>query len=703
MALATPETVLGRFPETLQHHEQQTGFLKSGNQFTIKTDTQTSLPAELALKYTFGFFPLQQYLTALPDGQLQSLPFAWDSRNKEHGGQQWFHLYANETVFPGDALHWRSNSHNANHMCIECHTTNFQKNYSSTGDSDSKGRFDSQWQELGVGCESCHGPASNHLAWTSSTDKSQFLNKGWDFTLTSGAPALWQIQTADMKAHRKTPSDNIQVEQCAQCHSRRSRIDANNHAGNYFNTFMPSLLDASLYYPDGQILDEVYEYGSFLQSRMHTAGVTCSNCHNPHNGKVKIEGNGLCLQCHSASHDTPAHTLHPANTPGSACIDCHMPGKTYMQVDNRRDHSFRVPRPDLSTSIGSPNACQQCHQGRGTDWAVQVLSARMGNSTPATNYGIIFNQAQKGEPAAFDGLISLVSDKQQGAMVRATAASLLGRFPTRDPRQSLADALGNSEALIRLGALQASESLPPGERHLLLPLLSDPLKAVRIEAARLVSVIPDIAQQPGYANARSDYIASQELNADRAPGLVSLATLAINEQRWTDAEHFLQKAVRTEPWYVPASINLADFYRVQQREPEAEQVLKQALAVVPGNADLSLSYGLWLVRHQQLAEALNHLQKATQGSKDPYHHYVYALALQQTGNSVAAQQVLDNAVNTLHYSRDVQLARVENAWEQQDVATAKRYLSEWLAHDKQDPAALQWQKTIASIPSGQKQ
>lgn len=689
MAPATPATVLGHFPDTLQHHQQQTQFLAADGRFTVTTDQQTALPAEQALQYTFGIFPLQQYLTALPDGRLQSLPFAWDSRNKEIGGQQWFHLYADENLFPGDALHWRSNSHNANHMCIECHTTNFQKNFSSA-----TGQFASQWLEMGVGCESCHGPASNHLAWTTSPEKPAFINKGWDFNLTSGSPGLWQTQTATTKPQRKTQGDNTQVEQCAQCHSRRSRIDASNHAGSFFNTFTPSLLDASLYYPDGQINDEVYEYASFLQSRMHTAGVTCSNCHNPHSGKVRIEGNGLCLQCHDASHDTPAHTLHQPLTPGSACIDCHMPAKTYMQVDSRRDHSFRIPRPDLSASTGSPDACQQCHQDKSHQWAAQVLSSHTGNTAQAAHYGTVFHAAQNGVPAAFDKLAELVKDPQQAVMVRATAASLLGHFPTRDPRQTLSDALASSEPLIRLGALQASEALPPEERRILLPLLSDKLKAIRIEAARLTSVVADIRQQPPYSGARAEYIASQQLNADRAPALVSLASLAINEQRWADAEELLLQAIKMEPWYVPASVNLADFYRAQQREPEAEKTLKQALTIVPDNADLQLSYGLLLVRQQQLAQALTHLQQASQQSSDPYYHYVYALALQQTGKQAAARAVLDNAAKNLRYSRDVQLARVENAWKEQDVTTATQYLAEWLGHDSQDPAALQWQQTI---------
>ena len=693
MALATPETVLGQFPAKLIHHKQQTEFFRTQNTYAITTDTKTIQPAELPLKYTFGIFPLQQYLTELPGNHIQSLPFAWDSRPKEQGGQQWFHLYANENIFPGDALHWRSNSHNANHMCIECHTTNFEKKFTP-----STQQFDSTWQEMGVGCESCHGPGSRHIAWSSSTTPSTFNNKGWATTLTSGSPALWQAQTNDSKPHRTTKGDEVQVEQCAQCHSRRSRIHPDNAANPLLDSFMPALLEPSLYHPDGQILDEVFEYGSFLQSKMHGAGVTCSNCHNPHSGKVKIEGNGLCLQCHSAKHDAPEHTLHAVNTPGSACIDCHMPTKTYMSVNKRRDHSFRIPRPDLSKTLGTPNACQQCHQNQSTDWAIQILAERFSNpsSTAKTppDFGPVFDQAQKGEPQSFTALTTILTDNTQSAIVRATAASLLGRFPTRDPRPFLLSALGNHEPLIRLGALQACDSLPAAERNIVLPLLTDNLRAVRIEAARVASVIPDVMQQQGYATARAEYIASQTLNDDRSPALVALASLAMNEQRTNDAEKFLLQAIKTEPWYIPASVNLADLYRSQQRDNDAEKILTQALTVVPDNVDLHLSYGLLLVRQKKMAEALHHLQQTTKISTDPYHSYIYALALQQTGDVNMASTVLEKAANKLSYSRDIHLARLEAAWNQGDKATAKNILVNWLSHDPEDPAAIQWKKTL---------
>ncbi len=685
--------------KTLAHHQQQTKFSSDGTKFRVHTDQNSATPAELELQYTFGIFPLQQYLTALPNGRWQSLPFAWDTRAASDGGQRWFHLYNDEKITTGDPLHWRAPSHNANHMCIECHSTNFTKNYDANTDS-----FHSSWQETGVGCESCHGPGSQHLLWARSSDKSTFTNKGWNIALTSGALDLWQRQTPQAPAQRTSPGDDMQVERCAQCHSRRSRIDIRNDADYLLDAFMPSLLDESLYHADGQIQDEVYEYGSFLQSRMHAAGVTCSNCHNPHSGKTHVEGNGLCLQCHNSSYDSKQHHMHQPATSGSFCVDCHMPATTYMQVDARRDHSLRIPRPDLSTKFDSPNACNACHKDKTADWATNKMDQHYGGNWHKPHYGETLQQARRSQPAAYEALTSLILDTKQPAVVRATALSLLPNFPTRDYRPLLANMLGDNNALIRYGALRAAESLPPQDRKMLVPLLQDKHRSLRTEAARLLSQQilqqrPELQENDDYQRARLEYIAAQDLNRDRAPALTALAALAINEQRWEDAENLLQEAIRKEPYYVPGSINLADFYRLRARDSEAENILQNALKHAQDNAELHLAYGLWLVRNQQTQAAVQQLQQAASHSQLPYFHYVYALSLQQQGDIDGALAALDRAAKLDVYSRDVQMARVDLAHRSGQRSRAQQALKTWLQADPLDPAAAQWKTMFFADPA----
>lgn len=685
MKLATTENVIGNFSAPpLKHHQQETAFSKVDEQYRISTDQDTPAAAELTLQYTFGVFPLQQYLTALPNGHWQSLPFAWDARPAAQGGQRWFHLYADERITPNDVLHWRSPSHNANHMCIECHTTDFKKNFQADNNA-----FQSTWVETGVGCESCHGPSSNHLAWAKNPTAALVTNKGWDIALTSGAPGLWKPQTPTEKPSRTEKADASQVDRCAQCHSRRSRIDTRNDKEKFLDAFMPALLDENLYFPDGQIQDEVYEYGSFLQSKMAMQGVTCSNCHNPHSGKVKIEGNGLCLQCHNAEHDKPKHTLHESGTPGSFCVDCHMPTRTYMTVDARRDHSFRIPRPDLSATLNTPNACTNCHADKTNTWATDAIDKNAGSAWKTPHYGSVLAQARLAKPSVYDALVQLIQDDTQAPIVRATGIGLLVNFPTRDVLPLIKNALRDNNDLLRLGALRATEALSPEQQAILLPLLDDAVLAIRIEAARQLAGNPIAQNHASFTKARQAYIDSQEIDADRAAALTNLAGLAIREQRLQEAETLLKTAIEREPYYIPASINLADLYRMLQQESAAGSILKTAMQRVPENADLMMSYALWLVRSGNTNEAVQQLKLATQHSQDPHIFYLYAIALNQVGKTGEAFSVLDKAAALPTYNRNVQLTRFSMALDNKQYERADKYLRAWQLLDPQDPTVLE--------------
>ncbi|HSC74914.1 MAG TPA: multiheme c-type cytochrome [Pseudomonadales bacterium] len=677
--------VLGNFSAPpLKHHQQQTSFSYRNNQYQIATDQNTSSAAILELAYTFGIFPLQQYLTTLPDGRIQSLPFAWDSRAEAAGGQRWFHLYNDEKIVPGDVLHWRSPSHNANHMCIECHTTDFAKNYDSKNNS-----YQSTWKEIGVGCESCHGAGSKHIEWARDSNKPQDSKKGWQIKMTSGSQDLWQHQTETAKAFRKQSGDLVQVERCAQCHSRRSRINTSNNEEFLMDAFLPSLLDETLYYPDGQIQDEVYEYGSFLQSKMANKGVTCSNCHNPHSGKIKIEGNGLCLQCHNASYDNPQHTMHKPDTKGSFCVDCHMPATTYMTIDARRDHSMRIPRPDLSVKLETPNACNKCHTDKSAQWATEKTEEHAGIDWKKSHYGEILAQARLATPSSYNALVELIHDKQQPVIVRATAISLLSNFPTRNFQPMLTDLLGDTEVLIRLGSLRTAEIIPPEQQDILIPLLQDQQRAIRIEAARLLAGNPAAKDNPDFIHARQEYIDSQNINADRAPALVNLASFAMHEKRLRDAEEYLLSAIKLEPYYIPASLNLADLYRGTNREDQAEKILLATLQIAPDNAEVNMSYALWLVRAKQMDNAIKYLKKAAASGNNPHFNYIYALALNQQGKALDALQELDRTAAMPAYNRDVHIARIEFATRINRNDLVKKYLDEWQKLDPDDPTLLQ--------------
>ena len=320
----------------------------------------------IRIKYTFGVSPLQQYLVEFPDGRLQALPIAWDTRPMEQGGQRWFHLYPEEQITHDDELHWTRAAQNWNFMCADCHSTGVRKNYDPVAD-----RFETQWAEIDVACEACHGPASRHLAWAEAKEAGkpwdEDENKGLTVRLDERRDITWTVDPATGNAVRSKPrTSERELEVCAQCHARRGQIAEDYVPGKPFlDDYRPALLEPPLYYADGQQRGEVYKWGSFLQSKMYAKGVTCSDCHEPHSGKLRASGNAVCTGCHlQGKYDTAEHHHHPPGSAGAACAACHMPTTTYMVIDPRHDHSLRVPRPDLSVEFGTPNPCTGCHTDR---------------------------------------------------------------------------------------------------------------------------------------------------------------------------------------------------------------------------------------------------------------------------------------------------------------------------------------------------
>ncbi|MCP4934009.1 MAG: hypothetical protein GY927_07330, partial [bacterium] len=307
-------------------------------------------------------------------GRLQCLNIAWDDQKKV-----WYRLPPYEVNGPSDWLHWTNGGQNWNGMCAECHSTSLKKNYDKQSNS-----YTTTWAEINVGCEACHGPGSRHKNWAEqpAMGRATLVNDG--LTVTS-----------------KNLSAKNQVALCAPCHSRRFQLGDNDHSeGELLDKLVPSLLDEGLYYPDGQILEEVYVYGSFSQSKMYQKGVRCSDCHDPHSLKTHAEKNDLCLQCHrKEEYDTEAHHFHKETyqgkpSDGYLCVKCHMPGQYYMGIDYRPDHSLRIPRPDLSQKLATPNSCstQDCHGDKPLDWVVENYTKWYGTKRKP-HYGEIFSQA----------------------------------------------------------------------------------------------------------------------------------------------------------------------------------------------------------------------------------------------------------------------------------------------------------------------
>jgi predicted CXXCH cytochrome family protein len=694
MEPATDQTVRGNFDQArVTHKGVSSTFFRRDGKFLVRTDGPDGNPAEFEIAYTFGVDPLQQYLIPFPDGRLQSLGLAWDTRPREQGGQRWFHLYPGRALRPSDPLHWTGREQTWNFQCAECHSTNLRKGYDLAGN-----RYATTWAELTVSCEECHGPGSAHVAGAEARARGSARSpadaSGLVVHLGRGA-GTWAIKDTERGIAEWTgaPRTSAELDVCARCHARRRPItDPHPYGQPFLDTHVPALLDPGLYHADGQALGEVYEWGSFVQSRMHRAGVTCSDCHEPHRAALRAPGNAVCAQCHLPSRfDTPAHHHHRAASEAARCVSCHMSARTHMVVDPRRDHSFRVPRPDLSVTLGTPNACTGCHRDRPPQWAADRVAAWRGAARPAApHFGRALDAARRGLPEAGPALAALAADRSQPGIARATALAELPEFLRGSTVPAVESALRDPDALVRMGALRAVEALPPGRRGpLAAPLLRDPFRAVRLAAAHALAgvTLPD-AQQGDLERSVAEWIRSEEVNADRPEAHMNLATLFGRLGRPADAESALRNALRLDPRFVPALVNLADLLRAQGREADGERFLAEALRVDPGDPAALHALGLLRVRQNRVAEAVDHLRRAAAGRPEsPRFAYVYAVALHDTGRAGDAIAVLAAAHRRRPADRDTLAALATYVAERGDLRRALEYAEALAALDPDDQGA----------------
>ena len=670
MQKATPATVLGDFSGvSIESFGVVSTFSRDGDKFMVRTDGPDGVLHDYEITHTFGIDPLQQYLIAFPGGRYQMLGLAWDTRPRDKGGQRWFHLYPDEKLQPGSRLHWTGRDQTWNYMCAACHTTDLKKNFNLSANT-----YATTWANLGVTCEACHGPGSRHVTLaksglsTAPADRSALSEKvrtGLEAWLKATDSGRWDMDPATGIARRSEPLVSTQLDTCAPCHSRRKLLAIGPAPDAMFlDVALPALLEPTLYHADGQIDGEVFEYDSFLQSAMHKAGVVCSNCHEPHAAKLRAQGNALCAQCHlPEKFDVSAHHKHSSGSTGAQCVNCHMPTKTYMVVHDRRDHSMRVPRPDLSVSIGTPNACTQCHTERSAEWAANVVATwyPKGRQT-RPHYGTALNAGRTGAVDAERQLDQLILDKSQPAIARASGLLLLARYASTASEPAIRAAIVDPDPLVRMAIPRAlSASAPRALIEAIFPLLGDPVRAVRVEAARaltgidLQTMTPE--QRGAFNSAYQELIGAEMIDADRPEAHLNIGLLRTRRQQLNDAEAEYRTALRLDPKFVPAMVNLADLDRARGMDGEGAELLRAAIAIEPSNAAIKHSLGLLLVRQRNYVEALPQLREAAALAPDNARYaYVYAIALSSIGSAAEATALLERTHKQHPTDRDILVA-----------------------------------------------
>jgi tetratricopeptide (TPR) repeat protein len=604
MDSATAATVLGNFDNYEYRHKGQIHrmFRKEGK-FYINTNGTDGKFGDYQVAYTFGYTPLQQYLVPFEGGKLQCLPIAWDTEKK-----RWFHLgdtvYKGQDIRPDNWLYWTNQAQNWNGMCADCHSTNLKKNYNPATNA-----FNTTWSEIDVSCEACHGPASDHIEWAKLPEGSR--------------PA--DVNTGLVVRTRNLDNKEL-LNLCARCHSRRAIMgDYDNNNDDLLNYMIPQLITTPLYHADGQILEEDYEFASFTQSRMFEKGVKCSDCHDSHSVKTLKTDNELCMKCHRPDiYNTPAHHFHKmpddkgrhlinrgqpeyVQGTGAQCVNCHMVGQFYMGNDYRRDHSFRNPRPDLTISIGTPNACNDCHKDKTVAWSQGYIEKWYG-SRKRPHYGETFAAANRRDPKAVPELILYAGNELFPLMVRATAVSLLANYDDTLAKIAIEKALSDPASLVRHSAINGyqPENVKSYEK-IMLPLLNDPVKGIRNEAAIKLSEVPEDQLSLPARKARKAALEEYEnVNlyvSDFPGGRYNLGIMYANAGEFEKAAEFYRAALKIDNLFYMAKVNLATVYNQQGKNGEAEKLLREVLIDNPQIYDVNYSLAFYWPRRGTFRKA----------------------------------------------------------------------------------------------------
>ena len=643
MEVADKNTVLGNFDNAdFEKHGVTSRFYQKDGRYYVHTQGSSGKMGDFEVTHTFGWYPLQQYLVPFPGGRLQCLPLAWDVR-----GKKWYHLYPKDPLSPKDWLYWTNAGQNWNGMCAECHSTNLKKNYNLETDT-----YQTTWSDIDVGCEACHGPGSRHVEWAQMPDMARPKVENYGLV----------VRTSGINSRKL-------VELCAPCHSRRAALGDYTHSEpDLLDSLLPSLLAENLYFADGQILEEVYVYGSFTQSKMYHRDVRCNDCHDVHSIKLAKKGNDLCLQCHRAKeYDTKAHHFHKKKGEkgdrirslkgevlfdvgtGAECAQCHMPGRYYMGIDYRPDHSFRVPRPDLSITIGTPDACKRCHIDKTSQWSDNTITKWYGPGRKQ-HYGTIIDAGRERRPDARKDLVRLAGDPLYPVIVRATAISLLTAYSGEDTFQTIKLALMDDEALIRRTAVESIEPANQKEKaELIAPFLYDPVKAVRIEAARRLAgepvkhLSPD--QEKVFKAVLEEFITSMKFSADFSFGRYNLGNLYVALNQPEEAIRNYLAAIKIDSLFYPAKVNLAMFYNQKGEDDKAEVLLREVIQEHPEMHEIAYSLGLLLAEMKKYDQAAIYLERAAKGIPGRARiHYNLGLLLQYLQRDEKAEQALLRAL-----------------------------------------------------------
>ncbi|HVR75940.1 MAG TPA: tetratricopeptide repeat protein [Planctomycetota bacterium] len=597
-------------PRKVRHGSRESTIGADDGRLALETDGQGGVKAWFTPVRVIGVAPLEQFLIPFPGGRFQAMSLAFDRLRDE-----WFDVFGTEDRQPHEWGYWSSRGMTWNSMCATCHMTALEKGYDPARDA-----YSTKWVEAGVGCEACHGPLAGHAGWHAKAKL-----KGMD--PSHEPPGLRPV-------NGKVTDPRI-IDTCGTCHARRAELTGAFRPGDDFlDHFYPVLPDSTdTYYPDGQVRDENYEYGSFLLSRMHAEGVRCVSCHDPHTGRTRKQGNDLCLGCHAGKIDPGPHSRHdPAGT-GGQCTACHMPVTVYMQRHPRRDHGFTIPDPLLTREYGVPNACNRCHSDRTVEWAISAMAERRSNaaSRPSGARARAVARARLGLQEGFASLERLAREDRQPAW-RAVAAGLLGHSSRHPATHALLrDLLRDPSPLVRASAARALD--PEEAREGLRALLDDPVRIVRIEAAWALRRELRLDSRAGM-----DLDRQLREGCDQPQGALRLSMFLLDRGDANGAASWIEKAVEWDPGSPGFRQAQAVISATRGDTGGAIRALEEAAKLAPDNPEHPFELGLAHAEAGDLDLAIRHLARASE-MEPRFARAWYNLGLARARNGLLAEGI----------------------------------------------------------------
>ncbi len=623
---------------------------------------------ELRIDYVLGGKNVYYFLTPLSKGRLQTLPIAYDVHRRV-----WFDTAASGVRhFPGERegtdapVDWTDWRYTFNTACHGCHVSQLATNYDAASDS-----YRTVWREPGIACETCHGPAAQHVRIARATPEGQPL------------PELAVVQV-------RTLSPELRNDLCASCHAKLMPLTNGFKPGErFFDHFDLATLEDPDFYPDGRDLGENYTFTSWLMSPCAQSGeLDCVHCHTS-SGRYRFQSenfNDACMPCHANKvRDITAHTHHPPESEGSRCISCHMPMSSFAQM-NRSDHSMRPPSPAATMAFQSPNACNSCHSDQTAGWADSFVRQWRSRDyqAPILRLGRLVEAARKQDWKRLPEILEYIQspDRQEvfaasllrltgscpnpavipaflraaedpSPLVRSAAVEALSLHPSPESVRALLDAAGDERRVVRIRAAAGLLELP---RQQLGPADAARLAQATEEYLAFITARPD--QWSSHYNVGNYYLAQGSLRQSisaftkasqmepRAPmPLVNASIAHARLGEMASAEDLLERALRLVPENAAANFNMGLLQAEKGDFGDAETRLRAALKTDPQMAEAAYNLGL-LVSRRDVDEGIRWCARAFELSATPKYGYTLAYLLREKGDLQQAVTTLEGLLKT---------------------------------------------------------